>query len=246
MRKRAGVGGMNNWLLVVVLLYMVLSVGNGYRKGLVKMIVSVVALFVAIGISRIVAPQVEEYLRQETVVYEQIQKKTEAYVDQMLEEKLKNGLFSVSDQAYAIEELPLPKYIRTALTKNNVEKVYQALGVNAFEDYVSGALAEVAIRAISFVFSFVAVGIGVWLAAKLIEGIFKLPGLNWLNRLGGAAVGGLKALVVLWILCLVVTAAAGTTMGQQILRMIRESQVLSAIYNHNYLMDWISEIFTFF
>ena len=39
-----------------------------------------------------------------------------------------------------------------------------------------------------------------------------------------------------------VTAAAGTKTGQQILGMIRESQILSAIYNHNYIMDWIAEI----
>ena len=236
----------NNWLVIVVLVYIILSIGNGYRKGFVKMIVSIVALFVVIMISRMVAPQVEKYLREETTVYEQIQNRTEDYVDHILEGKLQNGLFSVSDQAYAIEELPLPKYIRAALTKNNIETVYQALGVSAFEDYVSGVLAEVTIRAIAFIFSFIVVGIGVWVVAKLIEGIFKLPGLNWLNRLGGAAAGGLKAFIVLWILCLVVTAASGTKIGQQTLSMIRESQILCAIYNHNYLMDWITEIFTFF
>lgn len=244
--KRVGVGSMKNWLLIVVLFYLILSIGNGYRKGLVKMIVSVAALFVTIVISRAAAPQVEEYLRQETKIYGQIQEKTEEYVDNILEEKLKNGLFSASDQAYAIEQLPLPKYIRTALTKNNIETVYRALGVSAFEDYISKVLTEAAIRAIAFVISFLVVGIGVLVVSKLIEGIFKLPGLNWMNRMGGALVGGLKALIILWVLCLGVTAAAGTEVGQQILGMVRESQLLSAIYNHNYLMDWISGIFEFF
>ena len=62
--KRAGAGSMENWLLIAVLFYLVLSIGNGYRKGLVKMLVSVAALFVTIMVSRIAAPQVEEYLRQ--------------------------------------------------------------------------------------------------------------------------------------------------------------------------------------
>ena len=193
---------MENWLLIAVLFYLVLSIGNGYRKGLVKMIVSVAALFVTIMVSRIAAPQVEEYLRQKTMICEQIQEKTEEYVDSILGEKLQNGLFSVSDQAYAIEQLPLPKYIRTALTKNNIETVYHALGVSAFEDYISRILTEVAIRAIAFVLSFLVVGVGVLMVSKLIEGIFKLPGLNWMNRMGGALAGGIKALVILWILCL--------------------------------------------
>lgn len=239
MRKRAGVESMNNWLLIVVLLYLIFSIGNGYRQGLVKMIVSIVALFIAIFISRMVAPQVETYLREETTVCEQIREKTDQYVESLLKEKRDHGLFSTSDQAYAIEELPLPKYIRAALTKNNVEKVYRGLGVNAFEDYVSKALAELVISAIAFAGSFIAAWIGVFLLSRLIEGIFKISGLSGINRLGGAAVGGVKALIVLWVLCLVVTAAAGTGIGQQILGMIRESQVLSAIYNHNYLMEWI-------
>lgn len=246
MRKRAGVRSMKNWLLIVVLLYLGLSIGNGYRKGLVRMVFSVVALFVVVVISRVVAPSVEEYLRQETTVWEQIQGKTDDYVEGMLGERLNSGLFSVSDQAYAIETLPLPKYIRSALTKNNVEAVYRVLGVSAFEDYISGALAALVMAAIAFILSFLGVGLGVFVAAKLIERIFKLPGLNGVNRLGGAAVGGIKALIVLWVLCLVVTAAAGTKGGQQILGMIRESQVLSMIYNHNYLMDWVAGVFEIF
>lgn len=83
----------NNWLVIVVLVYIILSIGNGYRKGFVKMIVSIVALFVVIMISRMVAPQVEKYLREETTVYEQIQNRTEDYVDHILEGKLQNGLF---------------------------------------------------------------------------------------------------------------------------------------------------------
>lgn len=230
---------MNNWLVIVVLLYLIFSIARGYRKGLVKMIISVAALFIAILVSRTIAPNVEEYLRQETTVCEQIREKTDAYVEELLEEKLKQGLFSVSDQAYAIEDLPLPKYIRAALTVNNVDRVYQVLGVSDFEDYVSGALTELVIGAIAFVVGFLIAWIGVFLVAKLVEGVFQLPGLSGINRMGGAAVGGIQALVVLWVFCLVVTAAAGTKMGQQILEMIRGSQVLSAIYNHNYLMEWV-------
>lgn len=233
---------MNNWLVVVVLLYLIFSIARGYQKGLVKMILSVTALFAAIFFSRMAAPNVEGYLRQKTTICEQIQEKTEEYVEKLLEERLRQGLSSVSDQAYAIEELPLPKYIRAALTVNNVDRVYQILGVSVFEDYVSGALTEVAIGAIAFVVSFLIAWIGVVLIANLVEGIFKMSGLSWINRMGGAAIGGVQALIILWVLCLAVTAAAGTQTGQQILEMIRESQMLRAIYNHNYLMEWVVEV----
>lgn len=237
---------MNNILLVVVLLYMIVCIWNGYRKGLVKMILSVAALFVAIVISRIVYPQVEDYLQKETKVYEQIREKTDTYVETALQEKLSAGLFSVSDQAYAIEELPLPKHIRSALTKNNTKEIYEILGVSAFQDYISSSLAAFIITALAFVLSFVIVGMGIYLAEKLIERIVRLPGINGINRLSGAVVGGVKALIVLWILCLVVTAMAGTPVGRQVLKMIGESQLLSMIYNHNYLMSWVTGIAKFF
>lgn len=245
MRKRAGVGGMNNILLIIVLLYLIACIWNGYRKGLVKMVFSVVALFAAIVISRMAAPQVEDYLQKETNVHEQIQEKTDDYVETILQEKLSAGLFSVSDQAYAIEELPLPKYIRSVLTKNNTEEIYKILGVDAFQDYISSSLAGFIVTALAFVLSFVIIGVGVFLAEKLIEQIARLPGINGINRLAGAATGFVKALVVLWVLCLVVTAAAGTAAGQQLLKMIGDSQILSMIYNHNYLMAWVTEVVKF-
>jgi len=233
---------MNHILLIAVMAYLILSIWNGYRKGLVRMVFSVVSLLVAILISRMVTPFVEDYLKQETAIYEQIQKKTGEFVEDTLQEKLSVGLSSASDQAYAIEELPLPKYIRTVLTKNNTEEIYQFLGVNEFEDYISGALAGFVITALAFVLSFIIVELGIFLAAKIIEKLAKLPGLNGINRISGAAVGGIKAFVVLWVLCLVVTAIGGTEVGRSILKMIEESQILSAIYNHNYLMEWITDI----
>lgn len=233
---------MNNILLIIVLLYLLACIWNGYRKGLVKMVFSVVALFAAIIISRMAAPQVEDYLQKETNVHEQIQEKTDDYVETILQEKLSAGLFSVSDQAYAIEELPLPKYIRSVLTKNNTEEIYKILGVDAFQDYISSSLAGFIVTALAFVLSFVIIGAGVFLAEKLIERIARLPGINGINRLAGAATGFVKALVVLWVFCLVVTAAAGTAAGQQLLKMIGDSQILSMIYNHNYLMAWVTEV----
>jgi len=244
--KESRCKSVNNILLIVVLLYLIACIWNGYRKGLVKMIFSVVSLFIAIIITRMVAPQMEDYLQKETNIYEQIQEKTEAYVEITLQEKLSTGLFSVSDQAYAIEGLPLPKYIRSVLTKNNTAEIYEILGVDAFQDYISSSLAGFTVTALAFVLSFLIIGLGIFLIRKLIERIVKLPGLNGINRLAGAAVGFLKALIILWILCLIVTAAAGTAAGQQILKMIEDSQILSMIYNHNYFMQWVTEIIEHF
>lgn len=234
-----------NLLLVVVICYLTFCVWNGYRKGLMKMALSVTVLFAAIFVSKMVSPYVEEYLNKETKIYEQVYENTDDYVKGVLEEKL-GGLFSVADEAYVIEKLPLPTYIKTALTKNNKQEIYEKLGVSAFEEYISSALAEFIVTAIAYVITFLVVWIGIFILSKLLESIVRLPILNGINRFSGAAIGFLKGMIVLWILCLVVTATASTQTGQNILKMIDESQILSAIYNHNYLMRWVTEVVNLF
>ena len=64
----------------------------------------------------------------------------------------------------------------------------------------------------------------------------KLPVINEANKLAGVAIGFVLGLVVVWLLGLAVTALAGTEPGQQVMRQISDSSVLSWIYENNPLM----------
>ena len=52
----------------------------------------------------------------------------------------------------------------------------------------------------------------------------------------------IQGLILLWVLCLVLTAFANAGWGIQAMGMVKESPVLSFIYNHNLLLHLIMKM----
>ena len=59
-----------NWLCVVLLIFLVLSVANGARKGLVRMVVSLVFMILVMGLSSILHPYISNYIKENTKIYD--------------------------------------------------------------------------------------------------------------------------------------------------------------------------------
>ncbi|MCI8483266.1 MAG: CvpA family protein [Lachnospiraceae bacterium] len=74
-------------LLIVVLIIFGGFALHGYIRGLVRMIYSLAAVFLTIGLASLMAPYGAEFLREQTPLYEAIQEKTMEILSQQLEEK---------------------------------------------------------------------------------------------------------------------------------------------------------------
>ena len=85
------------------------------------------------------------------------------------------------------------------------------------------------------------------LAARLVNLIFKslsaiagLPVISFANRLLGAAVGGMEAVVGLWIVYIVIGSFDMGTLGSQIAAWTMQSELLTKLYQMNQLVYWIA------
>ena len=58
----------------------------------------------------------------------------------------------------------------------------------------------------------------------------------------GAAGGFVQGLVILWILCIVLTVFSSSETAKEIFAQINKDSVLSYIYNHNLLLQMISDV----
>lgn len=229
---------MNNWLLWMVLAFMAVMAIIGLKNGFVKMLFSIVSLTATIIITAVIGPHVAAYLKENTSVYETVQQKTCAFIE--------NALIKMEEEAgesKKIEDLPLPEVIKEKLLENNNEETYNLFGAESLGEYISEYVSGVAVNAIAFCATFIVVFIAIKLIVYFLDLISKLPLLNCLNRSLGAALGLLEGMLVLWLLCLVVTAGAGNEWGQNLLAMINESEILSFIYNNNYLMRFATDAF---
>lgn len=142
-------------------------------------------------------------------------------------------------QTAAIEQLPLPTILKNMLKNNNTTKTYQELAVTGFNEYVPKFMANLIMNIISFVLTWILIASFIWLAIMTLDVIANLPIIHGINQVLGLALGAVQALVITWIGFLAVTMFSSTAAGEQLLKMISESRILSMIYDGNIFLNFL-------
>ena len=78
--------------------------------------------------------------------------------------------------------------------------------------YAAGALAGIIMSALAFLLMFIIVSVILGQVANLLDKIFSLPLVGIVNRLGGLLFGGLKAVLIIWVV-LFFAALVGAVSG---------------------------------
>ncbi len=218
---------MENWLEIVIGIYLLCMILYGHHKGFVKMAVSMVALGATLVIVHLAMPQVAAYVKQETPVYQWLS-------DRISETLVGDGIQENAEvQRKLIEESGLPKDLKELLIENNHGEVYDALGVERFADYVGGYLAGVVVHLAGYVILFLIIYVLLRLVLGWLDLMARLPILNGMNQIAGALLGGLQGLFILWLLSLLLTACSGMGWAQVLLAQIENSKWLSFFYHYN-------------
>jgi len=215
--------GIMNWMLVIVLVIIILNALTGLKVGLTKILFSLFSFIIAMAISVWISPVVNNMLKNNEKFYEKTKQKMEAI--------LFEGLENTDGIDELIGELPLTKSIKESLIKNKSQKETNA------KSYIAAHVTDIALKAMSFIISFVVVFIGLWVISIALNIISKLPILNQINKLAGLLVGGLQGLVVVWIIFTIVTMFSGTELGSTAFKQIESSSILSFLYDKNILTN---------
>lgn len=226
-----------HWLEIVTAVYLIGMILYGHHKGFIRLTVSAAALMITLITVKYAQPYVMEWIKEDTNIYESVKESmTEGIgIDKIIEETEKNNNGMQKDEKTIIEELPIPEQMKMLLEENNHIEVYKKIGVEYFRDYVGGYLADLILKTTVFVILFFVVylilrGVIIWL-----DLIAKLPVLSGINKIAGAILGGVQAMIFFWIACLVFTMLSRTGIGKTVLTQIGMSTWLSWIYDHNML-----------
>ena len=225
-----------NWLFVVVAVYLVSMVLYGHYRGFVRLAVSAVSLVLSLGVVHFGAPSVANLLRSNEVVYQAVEDSVTKFIQK--DDETESGAADAappSVQRSIIEEMDLPEQLKDALLENNNSEVYEALGVSSFTHYVSRYLANSLINIISFFLLFAAVFGGLRVLSVSLNVVSRLPIISGLNRLAGAALGGAEGIFFVWIAALLITLFSATAIGELFLNQIESNIWLTWLYDHNML-----------
>ena len=218
------------WLGLAVLVLLALSMVDGYQKGFVKEVVSAFLVLISVVMVWLINPYVNQFIRENTAVYEKIQTSSESFVSSLVDGR---GIMDEEGQ----------ELLQKGIAENNTASVYQQLAANTFAEYISGYLANVAVNCLSFLVSYILSSILIHVLAYALDLLTKLPVICGVNKLAGAAIGGGKCIIFVWVGMLVLTVLCNTEIGQKGLGLIREDTVLNFLYGKNIFIRIFTGIF---
>lgn len=233
---------MGNILLIGVGIFSIVMILIGLKRGLIKMAFSLVSIVVVLILINILTPSVKQLLKS-TPVYTMVIENIEKYVDEHVTEATKDMTQTgVGAQQKIIDGLPLPNEIRNALKENNNQDSYAILDVNSFTAYVSASLADMVVGALAFIILYIVLSILLRILVNVLNIVTKLPVISTFNAAGGALIGLVEAIAIIWIACIVVTAFSSTEWGQTVCKAISDNGILSFIYDNNIIQKFITGI----
>lgn len=228
------------WLGLAVLVLLAFSMADGYRRGFVKEVVSVLLVLLSVVVVWMINPYVNTFIRENTSVYEKIQNVSESFV-----ESLANGNDTMDEeqQDELISGMGLPGLLQNGITENNTAAVYQQLAVNTFGGYVSRYLANIAVNCLSFLISYILASVLIRVFAYALDILARLSVVRGINKLAGALIGGGKCIIFVWVAMLVLTILCNTEIGQKGLGLIRGDTVLNFLYDKNIFIRIFAGLF---
>ena len=229
-----------NWLTIAVILFLIVEVLIGLKRGFVKMALSLLAVVIALMITSAVGSYVKDMLTEYTSWQSGIQESIQNSFDTYLEDQL--NILDPEQENALLDQLPIPDVLTGILKENNNSSVYEKLGVDSLTNYVSFYLADMVMTAIAYVITFISILILLKIVFHFLNLVTRVPGLRQLNSVAGGILALVQGLILLWVLCLILTAFANTDWGIQAMEMVKESSFLSLIYNHNLLLQILLEI----
>lgn len=230
-----------NWLLLAAIAIIGTGAYLGWRAGFVKAVFSLISTIAVIILTIFLSPIVTGLLEGNENLGGTINEKLDQWIN--LEINME-GVEDTTDPLSFIDSLSLPDSIKDVM-KNTLEDTMEEMGeekeafvgdqLRALESYICEVLTNVIINAIGFFITFLVVAIGMVVLCFVLDVISKLPVLHQINTLFGLAFGALEGLVVLWIFFIILTMFGSTEFGQATLSMISESEILSFLYDINFI-----------
>ncbi len=227
-------------LLAGVIVFLLIMYWFGYSKGFIRIVLSFAMTIISFVLAILLAAPFESFVKNSTPVYDKINKQMTEYVSKYVPKEL--DVASEELQKEAIRELNLPSAIQSRLIDSNTIDEKLAMGTESFSEYLAVSLTDTLVEAFSVIILFICIKLILRIIVSLIDLISKLPLIHGVNKSLGGLVGLAEGILIIWVVCIMLTAISGTEIGQQIFSAISTNKILSFIYNNNLLLKFLNNI----
>ena len=244
-------------LLAGVILILIIFALIGWRKGVIRLVLSLVSMIITIMAAVVIAPMATTAIKNNTNIDENIAQSiyTVLYenkeVDEYFEDKqvltggidisqVESHIQTVTDVAEVGDKINLPESLTEAvkaMPDSELMSVIREYGEASVKEItirlIALRLADIVLTAIAYLVIMVVVSIVLRVVVAATGLIRRLPVIKQADKLGGLIVGLVEGIAVVWIFFTVVTAISGTQAASNILVQIHGNAILEALYNCN-------------
>lgn len=221
-------------VLCGIAVIIIASLYGGYKKGMVKMVLSCIALLATMIIVGVLSPIVTKAVKN-TDSYESVLDSTEKRL-------VKEGVFKEGNIEDIIERLNVPDEIKNYLLDSNTVKKYAQLNVDNANDYIVHSIANIIVSALVFVVLFIIVYVCINIIISTLDLISKLPLINGINKLGGAVLGAAEGLLLVWLFFIGLNIFSNTEFARFVFEDINRNAVASFIYDNNLILKVVLKL----
>ena len=221
-----------NWLYLVVMAYIVLSALRGFHKGFLKVVYSIVSIFVAVVFVVLAAPQISHVI-DGTNLSKQIESGCEDYVrEQVIRQLDENNLTDLIPSW-----LKLPKKIEKELKKGSGAAAADLMEQQGIYKKAAKMMADFFVNLIAFVTALLIISIIIFIIGRQLDMFSKTPVIHIANMVMGFIAGALKAFLVIWIVFLLIKITDFLPSSARLISMIEENGVLKNLYDQNRILE---------
>lgn len=198
---------------IVLVLIIVGFAAYGWRRGFIRSAVGLLSLAASILLAYILRPVVSDLLNASPV-----------------HNAVLNSVSQRLNLTAAEETALLPKAVQSAVSA----------GADAAAGQMSAQLTGFVIDVLSFVIVLAAARLIIFIAARVLNVVSKLPVIGLVNRAAGMFIGTVKAIVLIYVLLALTGAAVPQTENNYLIYTIESSSLAKAMYVQNPICNFLS------
>ncbi|MCX7715422.1 MAG: CvpA family protein [Clostridia bacterium] len=221
---------MQIWTLfdIGVLLIFALCVLHGLRRGFMRAAYHILSIAATIVIVMMFQQTAANFLST-TQIGTMIKEKVDESVNIVMKNQKSNK--SLSDIASG---MGLPSFMAKGIEEQSktIENTKDSVAKVASEN-----IAEAVMGIVSAALLFMAVRFALWLLLMILDAVFKLPVLNFVNKSAGAVVGIINALLIIYVLCALIMLVTPVDKMTQMNEIMEKTVFAKHFYENNLLME---------
>ena len=227
-----------NTVSIVIGTFFLVCVIVGWARGFFRVLISVAGTIASLIVALYVAPYVSSYLQENT----DIDEKLAIYIAHEMEFSNLGEETSKGVQVAFIDSLPLPETLKENILDNNNLETYDVLKATGVYDYIAKSIAMVILNGGVFVVLIIMCKVVFLFVGRLAKGLTSIPIVKSINRVGGALLGVIQALAVIWVFFLILSITSTMSWSHNIVEEINEVWVLKLLYDNNVLLDIVGDL----